>query len=119
MEKKTLSSTCRENVSIMISSGERLTIENAAAFVACLRDALACSPCVAVEFDADVEVDVTTLQILCSACKTAAAEGKTLTHHGPGAESLQRLIASAGAERLDHCRHNNNNPCIWFSGTTQ
>jgi hypothetical protein len=119
VEKKTLATTCREDGSIVISSGERLTIENAALLVTCLRDALASSPCVAVEFDADVEVDVTTLQILCSACKTAATEGKTLTHHGPGAESLQRLIASAGAERLDHCRHNNNNPCIWFSGTTQ
>jgi anti-anti-sigma regulatory factor len=116
MDKKTLSAMSREDGSIIISSGGDLTIANAALFVGCIWDALATSRQVVIEFDADVEVDVTTLQVLCSACKTAAATGRTLAHQGPGTKSLRRLSATAGAERLDRCRHNNDNPCIWFGG---
>lgn len=116
MENQTFSSKGREDGSITVSSGERLTIENAADFATCIREALAASPRVAVEFAATVEVDLAALQILCSACKTAAAEGKSLTHQGPATEFWRQLIVSAGAERLGSCRHNNNNPCIWFGG---
>ena len=114
MERQTLSRTHREDGTIAISSGARLTIENATDFVQCFGEALAASQAVAMEFDATVEVDITVLQTLCSACKTAAAGGKTLSHQGPGTESLRQLIVSAGAERLGACRHNNGNPCPWF-----
>lgn len=116
MENQTFSSQSREDGTIVISSGERLTLENAADTTKCISEALAASPRVAVEFAATVEVDLTALQILCSACKTAAAEGKSLTHQGADMESWRQLIVSAGAERLAPCRHNNNNPCIWFGG---
>jgi len=117
MENTSFASKCHEDGSITINSGGRLTIENAADFISCLSEALATSQQVAIEFDSNVEVDITALQILCSACKTAAEEGKTFTRLGSGAESWQQLIISAGAECHGACRHNNNNPCSWFGGT--
>ena len=116
MEKQPLSNKPQEVGTITISSGERLTIENAADFVQRFGEALTASQTVAMEFDTTVEVDITVLQTLCSACKTATAKGKTLTHQGSGHESLRHLIVSAGAERLGTCRYNNGNPCPWFGG---
>ena len=97
MEEQALSSKHREAGTITISSGARLTIDNAADFVQRFRDVLTASQNVALEFDTTVEVDITTLQTLCSACKTAAVAGKSLTAHGSGPESLKQLIVAAGA----------------------
>lgn len=117
MTKQTLASKGHQKDGITtINSGERLTIENATAFANSVREALAACNTVAIEFAAQVEVDVTALQILCSACKTAATEGKILIQQGSTPESLWQLIAAAGAEHPGPCHHNNNNPCIWFGG---
>ncbi len=117
MKKQGPSKKCRKNGSVTIKSGERLTIENAADFATSIREALAASQKVIIEFDVNVEADITALQVLCSACKTAAAEGKPLTRQGDDSESLRQLIISAGAKRLGPCSHNNGNTCIWFGGT--
>lgn len=117
MSNQTISSERRDDGSIVIISGDRLTIEHAADFTMCFREALASSPSIAVEFTANVEMDVTALQILCSACKTAEQEGKVLTYQGAGIASLHQTVASAGAERHSSCREANNHQCIWFGGT--
>jgi ABC-type transporter Mla MlaB component len=106
----------KEGEGIVINSGELLTIETAADFARRIGAALAVSQQVTVNFAAKVEMDVTALQTLCSACKTAAAEGKILTQQGVGTDSLRQLIAAAGAQLHGPCKHNNSNPCIWFGG---
>lgn len=116
MENHTASSKEHEGGSTTILSGPRLTIENAADFAARIREAMATAKVVTVEFEANLEVDVTVLQILCSACKTAAVESKTLTYQGSGTQDLRQLITAAGGERSGPCRHNNGNQCIWFGG---
>lgn len=116
MAQQTFASTYRADGGITISSGKRLSIENAADFGRCVRTALATAQTVTLEFDPEVEVDISILQTLCSACKTAAAEHKTLTYQGSDPASLRQLIVTAGAERLGPCRHNNGNPCQWFGG---
>jgi hypothetical protein len=116
MEQQTFATPCRDDGSIRITSGERLTIDQAAAFALCIREALVVAKRVEVEFAAECSVDVTALQTLCSACKTAAAAGKSLVCHGSEPLSLRQLIAAAGAMRPGPCRHNNGNPCPWFGG---
>lgn len=117
MDKQKFVSQRHEDGSITIGSGQQLTIANAAEFATCIRAALATAPRVAVEFALEVEVDVTTVQTLCSACKSAVAEGKALVPQGPGLGALRQVIIAAGAERPGPCRHNHNNPCTWFGGT--
>lgn len=111
-----LNSSIRENGETIITSGACLTIENAADFSRIAREALEASQLVAIEFEPDVQIDITGVQVLCSACKSAANSGKIFTYHGPQPQSLADIIASSGAERHAACKHNNGSTCIWFGG---
>ncbi len=111
-----LNSSCRENGEIVITSGDRLTIENAAEFARLVSEALAASKTVLVEFEPEVEIDITGLQILCSACKTAASGGSVFSFRGSRPEALTGIISTSGAERNAVCKHNNDSTCIWFGG---
>ena len=111
-----LNSSVRENGEIIITSGDRLTIENAAVFLRIVREALETSNNVAIEFEPSVEIDITGVQILCSACKSAAVSGKTFSFHPPRPQALEDIVTSCGAERHAVCKHNNDSACIWFGG---
>ena len=111
-----LNSSVRENGETIITSGDRLTIENAAEFSRIIREALDASHLVAIEFEPAVAIDITGIQILCSACKSAADGGKIFTYHGPQPQALTDIVASSGAERHAACKHNNDATCIWFGG---
>lgn len=111
-----LTSTCRENGEYVISSGDRLTIESAADFARLIREGLEASQHVSVEFEPEVEIDITGIQILCSACKTAAANGRSFSYQGVRPRSLTDMIEACGAERRAACTQNNNSTCIWFGG---
>ena len=112
-----LNSSVRENGETIITSGARLTIENAADFSRIVRDALEASRVVAIEFEPAVEIDITGVQILCSACKSAANSGKTFSYHGAQPQALTDIIITSGAERHAVCKHNNGSSCIWFGGS--
>ncbi len=112
-----LNSSVRENGAIIVTSGDRLTIENAAEFSRIVREALEASSIIELEFDPAVEIDITGLQIICSACKSAANSGKIFSYHGQQPQTLADIIKSSGAERHSACKHNNNSTCIWFGGT--
>lgn len=111
-----LNSSVRENGEIIVTSGDRLTIETAAEFSSIIREALEASKSVSIEFEPTVEIDITGMQILCSACKSAALSGKSFSYHGPQPRALTDIITSSGAERYAVCKHNNNSTCIWFGG---
>lgn len=111
-----LNSSCRENGEIIVTSGNRLTIETAADFSRIVREALEASEKVAIEFESAVEIDITGVQILCSACKSAAQKSKTFSFQAPHPQSLTDIISSSGAERHAVCKHNNDSTCIWFGG---
>lgn len=111
-----LNSSVRENGDIIITTGDRLTIETAAEFSRIVSESLAASGLVAVEFNPDVEMDITGLQILCSACKSAAQSGKIFTYHGMQPKAMAAMVMACGAERHAVCKHNNENTCIWFGG---
>lgn len=112
-----LNSSVRENGAIIITSGDRLTIETAAEFSRIVREALEASVNVAVEFEQAVEIDVTGVQIFCSACKSAASSGKIFSYQGLLPQGFTDLITISGAERHAVCKHNNDATCIWFGGT--
>lgn len=111
-----LTSTCRENGEIVISSGNRLTIENVGEFARLVREGLQASQQVSVEFEPEIDIDITGIQVLCSACKTAAASGKTFSYSGPRSQALAEAIQACGAERHAVCKQNNNSTCTWFGG---
>ena len=111
-----LNSSIRENGETIVTSGDRLTIENAAEFSRIMGEALEASTKVAIEFEPAVEIDITGVQILCSACKSASKSGKTFSFNGPQPQTLTDIITTCGAERHAVCKHNNDSTCIWFGG---
>lgn len=111
-----INSSVSENGEIIITSGDRLTIENAADFSRVVREAFEASKSVSIEFEPSVEIDITAVQILCSACKSAAVSGATFSFSGAQPQALADIIASSGAGRHAVCKHNNDSTCIWFGG---
>lgn len=111
-----LNSSICENGDVIVASGGSLTIETSAEFSRIVREALEMSENVLIEFDPAVKVDITGVQILCSACKSAAQSGKTFSFIGRQPQALADMIAASGAERHTFCKHNNNNTCNWFGG---
>lgn len=92
----------RQDQEIVISSGDRLTIENINDLAHRIRVGLADASMVVIDFQPNVELDITALQLLCSACKTASAEGKQIAYRGPLPELLLELAPITGT---------NNTPC--------
>lgn len=111
-----LNSYVRENGETIVTSGERLTIENASEFSRIIGEALHASHHVAIEFEPSVELDITAVQILCSACKSASDSGRIFSYQGRWPETLADIITRSGAERHSLCRQINNSTCIWFGG---
>lgn len=112
-----LNSHVCENGQVSIASGDRLTIETSAEFLRIVSEALLSSSEVEIEFEPEVEFDITGMQILCSGCKSAARDGKIFKYKGPQPTSLTKLINATGAERHAVCKHNSDSTCIWFGGT--
>lgn len=92
-----------KGLTLVLDSGPQLTIETIGDFAAKIRAALAEADSLAIAFPSEVELDITALQLFCSACKTAAEAGKSLIYQGPLPAALQRLAAESGAERHDRC----------------
>ncbi|NVN93571.1 MAG: hypothetical protein HXX11_23645 [Desulfuromonadales bacterium] len=99
-----LISSSRESGGTVITSGDRLTIECAADFMRLMREGLASASHVALAFEADLASDLTGLQLICSACKTAASGGKSFTFSGPRPHALLDIIDACGAQRHTACK---------------
>lgn len=108
-------SSALESGEIIITSGDRLSVENAAVFLQHVREALQVSKNVTVEFEPEVEIDITGVQVICAACRSAAANGKTFSYKGPPPRGLSEIIAACGGEHhAATCKHIKDSTCIWF-----
>jgi anti-anti-sigma regulatory factor len=101
----------------VIPSGDRLTVETIADFAERIRSGMAEANTVIIEFAENVELDITALQVFCSACRTASAAGKQFLYRGPLPETLLHLAATAGSERHDYCKTNNPSCFRQFGGS--
>ena len=116
MTQSSLHSSRQQDGLILINTGERLSIDNMAEFARLIRQGMADADTVAVQFEAKLEADITTLQVLCSACKTAAAEGKVFQCQGEVPAAMHELAVTVGLERQGECAYNKNRKCFWFGG---
>lgn len=107
------SSTATE---IVIATGDRLTIETTGEFAEKIRAGLAEASRVIIDFDPDLTLDITALQLFCSACAQATAEGKVIIHRGATPKALLELAEAAGTERHMHCSNNNRTCFRQFEG---
>jgi anti-anti-sigma factor len=89
-----------------------MTIENASDLKTVLIDSMADSSHVEINMSEVDTVDVSCLQILCSAHRTAEKEGKKLVVEGIG-DALTTCLEDAGLPRHMGCLKDHAETCLW------
>ncbi|RJX23147.1 MAG: STAS domain-containing protein [Desulfobulbus sp.] len=102
----------------LLLEGE-LTVNQAAILRRKLLDALAEGDWLEIDLDQVTAVDLAGLQLLCSAHRTAAAEGKRLTIKNTMVPALQEARTVSGFIMQQGCRFNSGTDCFWVGGMEQ
>lgn len=103
-----------ETVTLSISGA--ISIEDAADFKSALVEALACGTQIEVNMNSVDSVDLSCLQTLCSAHRTALKGGKRLMLSG-NINALVPCLEDAGFPRHTGCHDHDGNVCLWHEDT--
>lgn len=93
-----------------------LTIENASAIRKKLISTLIREDEIAVCIDADVPVDLSFLQLLCSAHRSASSLGKAFTLRHTTSGNFSAAVENSGYRRKKGCVHDSCGTCLWVGG---
>jgi anti-anti-sigma regulatory factor len=93
-----------------------LTIEHAAELQAFLLESLNQRDRLHLVFENVTEVDISFLQLLCSAHRTAVKTNKTLILDGHRPEPLRLAVVDGGFVRQEGCVLDVRHTCIWKEG---
>lgn len=93
-----------------------LTIEHAGELRQMLIDAFKKTDSVKLNLEDVTEVDLSCLQLLCSAHRTSLDLNKQLLLDGGQPESFQQAIRDAGFTRPVGCRRDPHQSCLWIGG---
>lgn len=109
--------TCNENNAATLWLDGDLTIERAAELLDVCRQALAASDDISVAFDEVGAVDLSCLQLLCSAHRTAVLQGKQFCFADERPDFLSEAAERAGFIRKGKCQMNPERyDCLWLGG---
>jgi ABC-type transporter Mla MlaB component len=100
----------KETATLLISGP--MSIEDAAQLKTSLVDALAASFLIEVDLSAADAIDLSCLQVLCSAHRAAVQAGKKLFVRSQ-AEALITCLEDAGFPRHSGCLQKEGEPCLW------
>jgi ABC-type transporter Mla MlaB component len=93
--------------------GGDLTVRRIAELKAQVQQALATATQVAIAIAPDAECDLTTLQLLCAAHRTASRQAKTLQLCGEIPEQFKMIMNLAGFSRHVGCVRDPSGCCLW------
>jgi len=96
--------------------GGALTIENASVIREKLIAALSSENGIVVSIDPDVPVDLSFLQLLCSAHRTASKLGKSFTLRHQDSGNFPAAVENSGYSRKRGCVHDRYGTCLWAGG---
>jgi ABC-type transporter Mla MlaB component len=108
MESKSAKDTTR-----LYFEGE-LTVMRATEIKDNLIDALLKSQHVEIEFGEVTKVDLSCLQLMCSAHRTAVEKGKSLALINPDVPQFSGIKEIVGFAVHKECRFNRKNDCLWL-----
>lgn len=115
-EQRIARSLAADGTTATVTISGALNIEVVAELHRALGGAISEAPRVVLDARQLEGLDITILQALCSACKTAAAAGCSLLFAGEAPSCIKSLNSGIGAHMGSPCRQNNNEPCILFGG---
>lgn len=81
-----------------------------------LEEALSEAPTVVLDAGRLEDMDLTILQTVCSACKSAAARNRVFLFKGELPNCMTAFNSGIGAYKGASCRQNNDEPCSWLGG---
>ena len=90
-----------------------LTVRRIAELKAQMQKALAAARQVSIEIAAGAECDLTVLQLLCAAHRTASRQGKTLQLSGEVPEQFKMIMGLSGFSRHIGCARDHSGCCLW------
>lgn len=93
-----------------------LTVEHAQELKHVLLDALQDSERIVIELEGITDVDLSFLQLLCSAHRTSMKLGRELTLFGDRSEIFKMAVSDAGFPRILGCHEDPDRGCLWIGG---
>jgi len=102
----------------VLSLSGALTIDGAEELKAAFVNAVSRYKSIEIAFAQVSALDITCLQLLCSAHRTSVREGKELTIRRPLPVVLERYYAEAGFLRINGCNAGKTGGCFWSAPTT-
>jgi len=93
-----------------------LTISRAAEILSLLKNSLQANDEVRITLRDVSRIDLSCMQLFCSAHRTAAAAGKVLTLEVPVPDVFRQLIRQTGFKRQKGCAFSPKTNCICFDG---
>ena len=102
--------------SIRLSLEGELTIKRATEIRELLLESLSRSQRVEVELGEVTDVDLSYLQLMCSAHRSASESGKSLILINQDVLLFTETKDTAGFTNGKECKHNHNNDCLWMEG---
>ena len=101
---------------ILTINGE-LTIQNIAELRKVLIESLKDTEHLALNLENITEVDMSCLQLLCSAHKTTIKSDKHFTLHGSSSAILWEAVKDSGYQQIKGCELVTDNSCLWVKGS--
>ncbi len=93
-----------------------LTVQRAAELHAALRDSLSRAAHITLNFERVTGIDLSCLQLLCAAHRSAEKFSKRLTVAGTDSGVFRRAVGEAGYTRHDGCITDPLSSCLWTGG---
>jgi hypothetical protein len=100
-----------------LSMSGALTVENAGAILKRIRGALAQTDNLLITVGEEAETDISFLQILCSAHRTAVLQNKCFRVNTKNPRAFENDVRAAGYGRSTGCSRDHDGSCLWARGT--
>jgi anti-anti-sigma regulatory factor len=92
------------------------TIERAGELKSALLDALSDNHRIVLDFEATTELDLTALQLFCSAHRASLRLGRQIEIQGQGSPIFYQMVRDAGFLRSLGCHKDLEKSCLWKEG---
>jgi ABC-type transporter Mla MlaB component len=117
MSAYTIAKNANSDGSITVVLGGSLSIETSAELHKILSESLDESQQVTLNLRALESIDMTSMQVICSGCKTAAKMGRGYDCEPDSMPPCMISFGSSmGGPQGLPCSQNENKPCIWYGG---
>ena len=109
-------SVSADNSCLQINAAGRLCIDTAAELQQFLLAQATQGSTVKLDLSAIDDIDLTGIQVICSACRTMLDNSRPFQLTGSLPAAVTSAKEALGLQRQIACKHNDNKPCIWCGG---